>query len=119
MGGNSRGIPRNAEGARDYFQKYEQQAEVPTFTAGFDFTASYVLSLYKGFHWNYEDLVPERPEELVLELVVSAGIVAINSYCIGSFFTYHSKREMETQQFSDLMESVSSYMELCDLPPSL
>ena len=39
--------------------------------AGAEFGGSYVLSLYKGFHWNFEDVVPERPEELLLE--VSGG----------------------------------------------
>ena len=115
----SRGLPRSSDGARDYFQHYEQEGFLAGYVAGADFGSSYVVSLYRGFSWNFEDLVPERPEELLLEVLISAGLVCIRSYCIGSFFKYHQKKENEMQQFNDLMDSVRSYMELCELPPSL
>jgi hypothetical protein len=115
----SRDVERSASGLRDYFQKFSDRGKVKDYTVGMDFGSSYMVTLYRGFAWNFEDLAPERPEELIMELFVCAGLVAIKSYCIGSFFKFHSKRELETQEFNELIESVNSYMEICELPPSL
>lgn len=47
---------------------------------------------------NYEDLKPERPIDLMIEVLVSIFILLMKSYCIGSFFKFHQKREFEVQK---------------------
>eukprot|EP00928_Gymnodinium_smaydae_P038698 TRINITY_DN26634_c0_g1_i1.p1 TRINITY_DN26634_c0_g1~~TRINITY_DN26634_c0_g1_i1.p1 ORF type:complete len:2686 (+),score=507.28 TRINITY_DN26634_c0_g1_i1:210-8060(+) len=116
---HTRGMVRDATGARDYFEKFAQEAKVAGYQAGRDFWATYTLAIYRGFAWNFEDLVPERLEELIMELIVSVGIVVMKSYCIGSFFKYYQKREEEMQEFDELMQGVNQYMDLCDLPHSI
>merc|ERR1712194_770926 len=106
------------DSSRDYFDKFEDEGVVP-FTTGESFWKTYLLTLYKGFNLNYEDLLPERPIDLMLEVIGSIMILLMKSYCIGSFFKYHQKREMEVQRFSQLMKSVTQFLDLYEVPVSL
>jgi len=103
---------------RDYFVKFQDECFI-AFQVGADFWQSYLLSLYKGFNLNYEDLLPERPLDLCLEVAGSIIILMMKSYCIGGFFKYHQKREFEVQRFSQLMRSVTQFLDTYEVPPSL
>jgi len=104
--------------SRDYFDKFEDVGMI-NFETGESFWHSYLLSVYKGFSLNYEDLLPERPIDLMLEVIGSIMILLMKSYCIGSFFKYHQKRELEVQRFASMMNSVMQYLNLYEVPPSL
>lgn len=103
---------------RDYFEHFEDVALVD-YRTGEDFIQTYLLALYKGLHLNYEDLLPERPFDLLLEVAGSILVLLMKSYCIGSFFKFHQKREFEVQRFAQLMASVQQYLDLYEVPPSL
>eukprot|EP00449_Zooxanthella_nutricula_P063869 CAMPEP_0198584164 /NCGR_PEP_ID=MMETSP1462-20131121/127691_1 /TAXON_ID=1333877 /ORGANISM="Brandtodinium nutriculum, Strain RCC3387" /LENGTH=185 /DNA_ID=CAMNT_0044315575 /DNA_START=116 /DNA_END=670 /DNA_ORIENTATION=- len=104
--------------SRDYFMRFQDEGTL-NFRVGENFWQSYLLSLYKGFNLNYEDLLPERPLDLCWEVFGSIIILLMKSYCIGGFFKYHQKREFEVQRFTKLMRSVHLYLDLYEVPPSL
>ncbi|CAJ1328116.1 unnamed protein product [Effrenium voratum] len=99
------------------FQQFRRKSRLPPGEQ--DVWGDYLAAYYKAFGKNFEGSKPERVEELVLAMFICAGLLAMKSYVIGSFFKLQETKKDLDREMELLMTQADLVCIALDLPPSI
>ncbi|CAE7944169.1 unnamed protein product [Symbiodinium sp. KB8] len=108
-----------SDGLQDsHFMQLHQYTRIAEPTDS-EWWGNYLAAYYKAFNRNYEGSMPERLEEFVLILFVAAGLLAMKSYVIGSFFKLQETKKDLAREVQQLLNQAQLVCDSLDLPPSI
>ncbi|CAE7573135.1 SKOR, partial [Symbiodinium sp. CCMP2456] len=108
-----------SDGLQDsHFMQLHQYTRIAEPTDS-EWWGNYLAAYYKAFNRNYEGSMPERLEEFVLILFVAAGLLAMKSYVIGSFFKLQETKKDLAREVQQLLSQAQLVCDSLDLPPSI
>lgn len=111
--------PTPESGTEDsMFDQFREKSFVPQY-GDEDWWGDYLISYYRAFNKNYEGAKPERLEELIVQLFVVCGLLAMKSYVIGSFFKLQEAKKESAREVEQLLNQADIVCATLDLPPSI